>query len=273
MSTCGFVALIGPTNAGKSTLLNALLGFKNAAVSRKVNTTQHRIRGVLVRGQAQIVFVDTPGFSDHPRNAAPQDIAPEAAAEADRTLLLLDARRVGSDPWTDAVIEKARGIVGLSVVLNKIDTIAREKLPPLAAGLQQTLAPERIFMVSALTGDGLEAIPAFLAERMPAGPHLFNARSDLTPEAAVEEMLREHIYDFLHDELPYTVKPETDSIVRRRDGSMKVHASLRVPEERHKPMLIGVGGAVLKRIGERARADLTEFFGAPVHLFLNVKVG
>lgn len=273
LSKCGFVALIGATNAGKSTLMNALTGRKLAAVSRKVNTTRRRIRGILTRDQVQVIFVDTPGLSNHPRNRAPQEIAPDEAADADKTLLLVDAvRGTGEDELSERVLAAARGAKGLSLVINKIDLVDREKLLLTAQHYTQALNPEKVFMVSALTGSGLDDLTAFTTASMPKGAHLFNTRDDLSESETVVERLREQVYDLLHDELPYTVEPETESIHHRADGSMHVRAFLKVTDARQKPMLIGAGGSVLRRLGTRARIDLSACFGRPVHLFLTVKV-
>ncbi len=273
---CGFIALVGPTNAGKSTLLNQLLGCKAAAVSRKVNTTRHRIRGIVVRDKTQMVLIDTPGFSNHKKNAAPQNIAPEEAANADATVLLLDARHLLDDDLAQQVLDTfvQHRPKGLCVALNKIDTMRRTDLLQATQWVVDKINPEQVFLISALTGDGTDKMLNYWVEKMPHSPWLYaaNQLTDLPLKLTAAEMTREHIYDRLHDELPYIITPITESVLHKRDGSVLLHQTLYVPDERYKPLVIGRGGQMLRLLGERSRESLSQHLGKTVHLMLHVKV-
>jgi GTPase len=273
---CGFVALIGAPNAGKSTLLNALVGAKISIVSRKVQTTRTRVRGIAIEGDAQIIFVDTPGIFA-PRRRLDRAMVASAwggAADADVVALLVDARK-----GIDAEVEAILGKLGLSparrvAVLNKIDLIARPKLLELAAGLDAKLAFSETFMVSALTGNGIAHLKERLAALMPPGPWLYpeDQISDAPIRALAAEITREKIFDRLHDELPYQTTVETQDWTDKKDGSARVEQTIYVVREAHKKIVIGEKGQTIKAIGMAARKEIEAVAEQKIHLFLFVKV-
>jgi GTP-binding protein Era len=278
---CGFVAIIGAPNAGKSTLINALIGEKVSIVTRKAQTTRSVVRGVLTKGQAQIVFVDTPGVFAPKRllDRAMVAAAWGAAADADVLMLVVDARKeAGQASLTEDTqsilaalgdIRKAR-----LVVLNKVDLVERPKLLELTARLNAALAFDETFMVSALTGDGLDRLTERLAAMIPEGPWLYP--EDQIAEAPIRslaaEITREKLIERLHDELPYQATVETDEWKDLPDGSARIEQTIFVTRESHRKIVLGEGGRTIKAIGTAARKDITEAHGAPVHLFLHVKV-
>lgn len=278
---CGFVAIIGAPNAGKSTLINALVGEKVSIVTRKAQTTRAVARGVLTKGQAQIVFVDTPGLFAPKRrlDRAMVASARSAAAEADVVMLLIDARkearRASLTEDTQSILA-ALGAIGKPrlAVLNKIDLVERPKLLELAARLNAALAFDETFMVSALTGDGLERLIERLAAMIPAGPWLYP--EDQIAEAPIRslaaEITREKLIERLHDELPYQATVETDEWKDLPNGSARIEQTIFVTRENHRKIVLGEGGRTIKAIGVAARKDIAEAHGAPVHLFLHVKV-
>jgi len=272
---CGFAAIVGAPNAGKSTLLNRLTGAKLSIVSPKAQTTRFRVLGILMQGESQVLLVDTPGIF-RPRRRLDRAMIAAAwtgAQDADLALLLVDAK-TGS---TDAVREIA-GKLALAkrrvwLVLNKVDLIAPPKLLPLAAELG-TLAPfEATFMVSAATGDGLDRLTDRLAAAMPEGPHLYpeDDLTDLPDRLLAAEIVREQIFLQTHEEVPYAATVETETFQERKDGSVRVEATIYVSRPGHKAILIGERGSRIKAIGARAREQLTDLLERPVHLFLNVK--
>ncbi|MCL2428375.1 MAG: GTPase Era [Alphaproteobacteria bacterium] len=272
---CGFAAIVGAPNAGKSTLLNRLTGAKLSIVSPKAQTTRFRVLGILMQGESQVLLVDTPGIF-RPRRRLDRAMIAAAwtgAQDADLALLLVDAK-TGS---TDAVREIA-GKLALAkrrvwLVLNKVDLIAPPKLLPLAAELG-TLAPfEATFMVSAATGDGLDRLTDRLAAAMPEGPHLYpeDDLTDLPDRLLAAEIVREQIFLQTHEEVPYAATVETETFQERKDGSVRVEATIYVSRPGHKAILIGERGSRIKAIGARAREHLTDLLERPVHLFLNVK--
>ena len=283
MSTarCGFVALIGAPNAGKSTLINALVGEKVSIVTRKAQTTRSTVRGVLTRGEAQIVFVDTPGlFAPHRRlERAMVASAWRAAADADVLALLIDARRAAAEPGlseeTDEILKTLAGLRAPKVlVLNKVDAMDRGRLLELSARLNGALAFVETFMISALTGDGLDRFVDRLVAMTPPGPWLYP--EDQIAEAPIRslaaEITREKLFERLHDELPYQATVETDSWKDQPDGSARIEQTIFVARESQRKIVLGEGGRTIKAIGTAARKDIAEAHGANVHLFLHVKV-
>jgi GTPase len=278
---CGFVAIIGAPNAGKSTLINALIGEKVSIVTRKAQTTRSTVRGVLTRGEAQIVFVDTPGLFAPKRRLDRAMVASawSAAADADALLLIVDARK---EAGQSALSEEAQSILAALgetgkprlAVLNKIDLVERQKLLELAARLNAALRFDETFMVSAATGDGLDRLLDRLAAMIPPGPWLYP--EDQIAEAPIRslaaEITREKLIERLHDELPYQATVETDEWKDQADGSARIEQTIFVTRESHRKIVLGEGGRTIKAIGTAARKDIAEAHGAPVHLFLHVKV-
>ena len=273
---CGFVALIGAPNAGKSTLLNALVGSKVSIVSRKVQTTRTVVRGIAIEGQAQIVFVDTPGIFKPKRrlDRAMVTTAWGGAGDADVVALLLDVRK-GLEEENEAILGKLAEVRRpRMLVLNKIDLIERPKLLELAAALNARLSFEETFMVSALTGDGVGDLKRKLAALMPPGPWLYpeDQISDAPLRMLAAEITREKIYERLHEELPYRSTVETDQWQQREDGSVRIEQTIFVERESQRKIVLGKGGQTIKAIGQAARKEIAEIAEAPVHLFLFVKV-
>ncbi|WP_206289580.1 GTPase Era [Methylobacterium sp. DB0501] len=272
----GFVALIGVPNAGKSTLLNSLVGTKVSIVSRKVQTTRALVRGIAIEGNAQIVLVDTPGIFAPKRrlDRAMVTSAWSGAADADAVCLLIDARK-GVDEEVDAILKRMPDLKRPKfLVLNKIDVIARERLLALAASVNARVPFERTFMISALTGDGVDDLRRDLAARMPSGPWLYpeDQVSDAPLRMLAAEITREKIYDRLHEELPYSSTVETDQWQVRPDGSVRIEQTIFVERESQRSIVLGKGGQTIKAIGQAARIDIAEAAEAKVHLFLFVKV-
>jgi GTP-binding protein Era len=273
---CGFVALIGAPNAGKSTLLNNLVGSKVSIVSRKVQTTRTLVRGIALDGPSQIIFVDTPGiFSPKRRlDRAMVTSAWGGAGDADVIALLIDCRR-GLDEESEAILAKLPDMRRPKVlILNKIDLIERSKLLALTAALNEKASFERTFMVSALTGDGVADLKHTLGEMMPPGPWLYpeDQISDAPLRMLAAEITREKLYERLHEELPYQSTVETDQWQERPDGSVRIEQTVFVERESQRKIVLGKGGATIKAIGQSARRDIAEAAEAPVHLFLFVKV-
>ena len=278
---CGFVAIIGAPNAGKSTLINALVGEKVSIVTRKAQTTRSTVRGVLTRGEAQIVFVDTPGLFAPKRRLDRAMVASawSAAADADVLALMIDARKeagqAGLTEETQTILSALgdRGKPKLAV-LNKIDLVERSKLLSLSASLNAAMAFDDTFMISAATGDGLGRLTERLIELMALGPWLYP--EDQIAEAPIRslaaEITREKLIERLHDELPYQATVETDEWKDQPDGSARVEQTIFVTRESHRKIVLGEGGRTIKAIGTAARKDISEAHGATVHLFLHVKV-
>ena len=272
---CGFVAIVGAPNAGKSTLLNRLTGAKLSIVTPKAQTTRFRVLGILMRGPSQILLVDTPGIF-RPRRKLDRAMVKAAwtgAEDADLTLLLIDAK-AGA---TEGVLTIARQIAERGrrawMVLNKIDLIAAHTLLPLTAQLSAILPAEQTFMVSAATGGGLDRLLDALADGVPAGPHLYpdDDLTDLPDRLLAAELVREQIFLQIQEEIPYGTTVETENWQEKPDGSVRVEATVYVARAGHKAILIGAGGGRIKEIGARARKELTSLLERPVHLFLNVK--
>lgn len=272
---CGFVAIVGAPNAGKSTLLNRLAGAKLSIVSPKAQTTRFRVLGILMRGETQLLLVDTPGIFE-PRRRLDRAMVRAAwtgAQDADLTLLLVDAK-TGATPQVQAIattLGQQRRRTWL--VLNKLDLVAPQQLLPLTAALHATAAPEETFMVSANTGDGLDTLLSRLEAAMPPGPHLYPADelTDLPDRLLAAEIVREQVFLQVHEEVPYGTTVETEDWTERPDGSVRIDATVYVARPGHKAILIGAKGARIREIGARARTHLTQLLDRPVHLFLNVK--
>jgi GTP-binding protein Era len=272
----GFVAILGAPNAGKSTLLNRLVGAKLAAVSPKAQTTRFRIRGIVMRGASQIVLVDTPGIFAPRRmlDRAMVKAAWSGAADADLALLLVDAK-AGLTDGVRAIVEKLRASGRpLWLALNKVDLVAPPKLLPLARDLNALGPFAETFMISAETGDGVERLLDRLAEAMPEGPWLYpeDELSDQPDRLLASEIVREQIYRQTHEEVPYGTTVETETWEERADGSVTIRAAIVVAREGQKAIVIGKGGARLKAIGAAARAELERELDRRVHLFLHVLV-
>ncbi|MGO4524048.1 GTPase Era [Microvirga sp. 2MCAF35] len=272
----GFVALIGAPNAGKSTLLNSLVGSKVSIVSRKVQTTRALVRGIAIEGEAQIVFVDTPGIFKPKRrlDRAMVTSAWGGAGDADVIALLLDVRK-GIDEEADAILDKLPDLKRPKVlILNKIDLIERSKLLELSAKLNEKVPFAHTFMISALKGDGIQTLKRQLAEMMPEGPWLYpeDQISDAPLRMLAAEITREKIYERLHEELPYQSTVETDQWQVRPDGSVRIEQTVFVERDSQRKIVLGKGGQTIKAIGQAARKEIAEIAESPVHLFLFVKV-
>jgi GTPase len=272
----GFAALIGAPNAGKSTLLNALVGAKISIVSRKVQTTRTQVRGIAMRGQSQIIFVDTPGIFQPKRrlDRAMVDSAWGGAADADLVALLVDVRKWDS-PETDAILDKLQyAKQPKALVLNKVDTIDKPKLVEIAAALNARLAFDATFMIAALTGYGCADLIDWLAARVPEGPWLYpeDQISDAPLRFLAAEITREKMFERLHDELPYRSTVETEAWETLKDGSVKITQAIYVEREGQRKIVLGEGGSTIKSIGTAARKEITEAAETKVHLFLFVKV-
>lgn len=273
---CGFVALIGAPNVGKSTLVNALVGSKVTIVSRKVQTTRALIRGIVIEDNAQIILVDTPGIFAPKRrlDRAMVSTAWSGAHDADLVCVLLDAR-AGIDEEADAILTKLASVGHPKIlVLNKIDLVPREKLLALAQTANQRLDFAETFMVSALSGDGVDDLRHALAARVPEGPFHYpeDQMSDAPMRSLAAEITREKIYRHLHQELPYQSTVETDSWTERKDKSVRIEQTIFVERDSQRKIVLGKGGATIKSIGADSRRELAEIVGQPVHLFLFVKV-
>ena len=273
---CGFVALIGAPNVGKSTLVNALVGSKVTIVSRKVQTTRALIRGIVIEDNAQIILVDTPGIFLPKRrlDRAMVSTAWSGAHDADLVCVLLDAK-AGIDEEADAILNKLASVAHPKIlVLNKIDLIPREKLLALAQAANERMKFEHTFMISALSGDGVDDLRKVLAKMVPAGPFHYpeDQMSDAPMRHLAAEITREKIYRQLHQELPYQSTVETDSWTERKDKSVRIEQTIFVERESQRKIVLGKGGATIKSIGADSRKEIAEILGVPVHLFLFVKV-
>jgi GTPase len=273
---CGFVAILGSPNVGKSTLVNRLVGAKVSIVSPKVQTTRSRVLGITIVGSSQILLVDTPGLFQPRRrlDRAMLAAAWQGASGADQVALIVDSVR-GSDEGAERAIEwlrtrQRRGIL----VLNKVDAVAKPRLLALARDLDATGVFDRTFMISALTGDGVADLAGWLARSVPPGPWLYpeDEVSDMPARLLAAEITREKLFRQLQQELPYAVAVETESWTQAKDGGVRIEQVIWVEREGQRGIVIGKGGQQLKRVGELARKEMQGAFGCRVHLFLFVKV-
>ncbi|MGA7484583.1 MAG: GTPase Era [Bradyrhizobium sp.] len=273
---CGFVALIGAPNVGKSTLVNALVGSKVTIVSRKVQTTRALIRGIVVENNAQIILVDTPGIFAPKRrlDRAMVSTAWSGAHDADLVCVLLDARE-GLDEEAEAIFAKLANVAHDKIlVINKIDLLLREKLLALAKAANDRIAFKQTFMISALSGNGVDDLRRTLAAMVPPGPFHYpeDQMSDAPIRQLAAEITREKIFQKLHQELPYRSTVETDGWTERKDKSVRIEQTIFVERESQRKIVLGKGGATIKSIGADARKEIAEIIEQPVHLFLFVKV-
>jgi GTP-binding protein Era len=272
----GFVAVIGAPNAGKSTLVNALVGQKVAIVSPKAQTTRARLMGIAIHEQAQILLVDTPGIFQ-PRRRLDRAMVAAAwtgAQDADLILLVVDAAARITAEVEEIIGSLSERRQPLILALNKIDLVKKEALLALSASLTERLDPDRVFMISAVQGDGVPDLKLALAGAMPEGPWLYpeDEVSDATDRMIAAELTREQVVNQLHQELPYATAIEIETWEDRPDGSTAIRQQILVERDSQKAIVIGKGGRRLKEIGAAARAEIAEHLGRPVHLFLHVKV-
>jgi len=273
---CGFIALIGAPNAGKSTLLNRLVGAKVTIVSHKVQTTRALIRGIAIEGDAQLIFVDTPGIFAPKRrlDRAMVTTAWGGAHDADLVALLVDARK-GFDEEIEAIVTKLADVAQPKVlVVNKVDVADKDKLLALTAALNARVAFAATFMVSALNGDGVEDLRRWFAAHVPAGPFLYppDQMSDVPLRQLAAEITREKLFERLHQELPYQSTVETEQWKDVRGGAVRIEQTIYVARESQRKIVLGKGGATIKAIGAAARREIAGLIEQPVHLFLFVKV-
>ncbi len=278
---CGFVAVIGAPNAGKSTLVNALVGTKVSIVSPRVQTTRTIVRGIAMFGATQVIFADTPGIFQPKKRLERAMVAAAwaGAADAEVVLLVVDALKAGkhadADGDTDRIIAdiKTSGRRAL-LALNKVDIVEKGKLLDLTARISATGVFDEIFMISALTGDGLEQLRDHLAKLMPPGPWLFpeDEVSDMPARLLAAEITREKLFLNLREELPYSCAVETERWEEKPDGSARIEQVIYVSRETHRPIVLGNGGQRIKTIGAASRLELENLLGRRVHLFLHVKV-
>ncbi|MEZ5900531.1 MAG: GTPase Era [Hyphomicrobiaceae bacterium] len=274
---CGFIAILGSPNAGKSTLVNALVGTKVSIVSHKVQTTRVPVRGIAMDGVSQLVLTDTPGIFQPKRtlDRAMVDAAWQRASDADVLLLVIDAAK-GLDDDTLAILARIKDQRRAKIaVLNKVDRIEdKARLLALTAQLTKEAAFDRVFMISALSGSGVDELRRYLASVVPEGPWHYSEDdvTDLPLRMLAAEITRERIYNWLHDELPYAITVETDSWKQLKNGSVRIEQTIFVERESQRSIVLGKGGATVKKISMESRKELSEIVEAPVHLFLFVKV-
>jgi GTP-binding protein Era len=273
---CGFVALIGAPNSGKSTLTNALVGAKVSIVTHKAQTTRGPVRGLALVGDSQVILVDTPGIFQPKRklDRAMAQAAWDRAGDADIVALVIDAAR-GLDDKLAPIVEHLPEIKRPAIaILNKIDLVKKPDLLRLTRDLSALKAFDQVFMISALTGDGVADLKAYLAEAVPPGPWLFpeDQLSDASLRQTAAEITREKLFLRLHEELPYALTVETTDWKELKDGSVRIEQIIYVERESQRRIVLGAKGAMIKEIGQAARAEIAEIAGVPVHLFLFVKV-
>jgi GTP-binding protein Era len=273
---CGLVAVLGAPNAGKSTLVNALVGQKVAIVSPKAQTTRARLMGIAIAGEAQMLLVDTPGIFDPHRRLDRAMVAAawQGAEGADRVVLVIDAAAKVGQRVEAMLAEVEQRPEPRILVLNKVDIAKKDDLLVLAATLSQRLRPQAVFMVSATNGDGVDDLKRHLAEAMPEGPWHYpeDQLSDATDRMVAAELTREQLYLQLHSELPYASAVETEKWEDRKDGSTTIHQQILIERDSQKAIILGKGGSRLKAIGQAAREAISEHLERKVHLFLHVKV-
>ncbi len=273
---CGFVALIGPPNSGKSTLANALVGAKVSIETHKAQTTRGRVRGIAPIGKSPVILVDTPGIFQPKRrlDRAMAQAAWERAGDADLVAVVIDAAR-GIDQELEPLLSHLGGVKRPRIaILNKIDLIPKTELLRLAADLSALGLFDRVFMISALSGDGVAELKTYLGEAVPPGPWLFPADqlTDQSLRQAAAEITREKLFLRLHQELPYTLTVETTDWREQADGSIRIEQTIYVERESQRKIVLGAKGRTIKEIGSAARAEIGAMTGTSVHLFLFVKV-
>jgi GTP-binding protein Era len=274
---CGFVAIVGAPNAGKSTLLNRMTGAKLSIVSPKAQTTRFRVLGILMRGPSQVLLVDTPGIFKPKRRLDRAMVAAAwtGAQDADTIILLVDAKAGLTDSVREIAerLKDRQATQSVWLVLNKADLVSPATLLPLVAGLNAIVPFSETYMVSAATGDGVDELQDALAAAVPDGPWLYpeDDLTDLPDRLLAAEIVREQIFLQTHEEVPYAATVETESFQERKDGSVRIEATVYVARANHKAILIGAKGSRIKDIGAKARAQLAHLLERPVHLFLNVK--
>ena len=272
----GFIAIMGPTNAGKSTLLNRIMGRKVSIVSHKVQTTRTRLRAVKMVGDRQLIFVDTPGVfrANRRLDRAMVGAAMDAAGDADAILVLIDAQKGVTDTVRD-LVRKIADRENLFVALNKADAVRKQDLLPIAAEIAQMAPWREIFMISGLKNDGVAGMLQSLAAVMPESPYLFDAvdASDVPDMLYLSELTREKIYKYVHQELPYHINVVTERVETDDEGVLEIYQKIAVRNEAHKKIVIGRMGANLKKIGTAARHDIQDQWGvnARLHLFVRVE--
>jgi len=271
---CGFIAVIGAPNAGKSTLVNTLVGAKVAIVNRKVQTTRTTLRGIAIVGASQLVFIDTPGiFAPRRRlDRAMVDAAWGGAGDADQVLLVVDAAK-GIDEDVERILGKLQGGKAQLLALNKIDRVKKERLLDLAAELNARAPFATTFMISALSGDGVADLKTYLAGVVAPGPWHYpeDEVSDAPLRVMAAEITREKMYDRLHEELPYQAAVETTAWLEQKNG-IRIEQTIFVERDSQKSIVLGKGGSMIKTLSTEARKELTKVLERPVHLFLFVKV-
>lgn len=278
ITRCGFIAVIGAPNAGKSTLVNQLIGAKVSIVSPKVQTTRTRVTGILAEGRDQAIFVDTPGIfrgAKRRLEKAMVDAAWRQAAETDRLMLVIDVAKKGLSDDDRAVIEQLeqQGATPM-LALNKVDGARHETMLAIAAAVNERLDVQETFMVSALSGDGVDDLRQAVLDRLPEGPWLYpeDQISDLPSRMLAAEATREKLFLQLHQELPYNLTVETEAFEVQTKGDLKINQVIYVTRDSHKAMVLGKGGARIRQVGSESRRDLEVLFDLKVHLFLFVKV-
>jgi GTP-binding protein Era len=272
---CAFIALVGAPNAGKSTLLNALVGQKLSIVSPKVQTTRSRVLGIAIEERAQLVYIDTPGIFRDPKRRLERAMVKAAwsgAGDADLVLVLVDAAR-GFDRDSRTIVETLKD-KQLMLALNKIDLVKRPVLLELAAKINAAVPLLATFMISAQSGDGIADLKRDLARRAPPGPWAYpeDQLAEMPLRLMAAEFTREQLFLQLHEELPYSLMVETETWKDQPDGSARIDQAITVARDSHKAIVLGKGGQRLKAVGSAARAELAAALGRPVHLFLHVKV-
>ncbi len=274
---CGFVAVVGVPNAGKSTLVNAMVGSKVSIVSHKVQTTRRRILGIALKNDSQIVLIDTPGiFVPEKRlEHAMVGAAWESTKEADFIVVMVDVSAHSQTATKNILRKMATTHVPIILALNKIDSLDRAKLLPLTQQFVDEFPfIKHYFMISAKTGSGIQDLTVFLSENMPQGPWMFpeDQLTDLPSRLWAAELTREKVYKFLHQELPYAIHVETEKWETFKNGDIKILQTIHVERDNQKSIVLGKGGQMLKRLGETARAEIQETLETPIHLILNVRV-
>jgi GTP-binding protein Era len=274
---CGFIAILGAPNVGKSTLMNRVVGTKVSIVSPKVQTTRTRVLGIALEGEAQLIFIDTPGIFKPKRRLDRAMVAAAwgGAGDADHVVLLVDSQR-GITPDTQSIIDKLKSQVGrrVDLALNKVDLVYKQDLLTLTEKLNQFDIFDEIFMISAEKGEGVDELVTYIKRKMPVSPWLFpeDQISDMPMRLLAAEITREKLYLKLHQELPYATTVETEAWEEKKDGSIRIEQTIYVERESQRSIVLGKGGKMIKSIGAESRRDLAEIADTPVHLFLFVKV-